>query len=151
MLMDKRTQFASAVAIGGSTGRRLVGDVIDIGALRDIGAPSNIWLVVQLTTAMTSGGSATVQIELASDAAAAIATDGSATVHATSAQFAFDSKAVGDTLFQVLLPPETADVSYERYLGVLVNVGTAALTAGAINAFLTDQPPFHRAYPDGDR
>ena len=78
--------------IGGSTGRRLVGDVIDIGALRDIGAPSNIWLVVQLQTAMTSGGSATVQIELASDAQAAIATDASATVHATSASFAFDSR-----------------------------------------------------------
>lgn len=151
MLMDKRTTFASAVAIGGSTGRRLVGDVIDIGALRDIGAPSNIWLVVQLQTAMTSGGSATVQIELASDAQAAIATDASATVHATSESFAFDSKVVGDTLFQCLLPPEAADVTYERYLGILVNVGTAALTAGKINAFLTLQPPIIKAYPDGAR
>jgi hypothetical protein len=151
MLMDKRTQFASAEAIGGSTGRRLVGDVIDLGNVRDIGAPNNIYLVVQLAVAMTSGGSATVQIELASDAQAAIAVDGSATVHLTSPEFAFDSKIVGDQLLVAPIPQEFADTLYERYLGVIVNVGTAALTAGSINAFLTDKPPIHKSYPDGDR
>ena len=151
MLMDKRTQFAAAVAIGGSTGRRLVGDVIDLENIRDIGGPNNVYLVVQLAVAMTSGGSATVAIELASDAAAAIATDGSATVHATSDTFDFDAVAVGDTLFQIAIPPEKAGAIYERYLGILVNVGVAALTAGSINAFLTLQPPMHKHYPDGDR
>jgi hypothetical protein len=32
-------------------------------------------------------------------------------------------------------------VPYEQFLGILQNVGTAALTAGKINAFLTLDPP----------
>lgn len=151
MWMDKRTEFADAVAIGTGTGRRLVGNVIDLENQRDIGASSNIWLVIQLQTAMTSGGSATVQFELASDAQAAIATDGSATVHATSESFAYNAVAAGDNLMQIILPLERTGKPYERYLGILANVGTAALTAGSINAFLTLQPPVQKAYPDGAR
>jgi hypothetical protein len=149
MWLDKRTEFADGVAIGTSTGRRLVGDVIDLENERDIGSNFNAWLVVQLQTAMTSGGSATVQVELASDAQAAIATDGSATVHLTSDQMAFDDVAAGDVLLQAIIPIEKKTAPYERYLGILVNVGTAALTAGKINAFITNQPPVQRAYPDG--
>lgn len=150
MLMDKRTEFCSATVIGGSTGRRLLGDVIDLENQRDIGSTDNVWLVVQVATTFTSGGAGTLQIELATDAAAAIAVDGSATEHITSATFALAALTAGTTLVQQLLPNE-GSTPYERYLGIIGNVGAAAMTAGAINAFLTTQPPNHKAYPDGRR
>lgn len=39
--------------------------------------------------------------------------------------------------------------SYERYLGIIQNVGTAALTAGKINAFLTTDVAKWVATDDG--
>lgn len=147
MLFDKRTTFAESTAIGGSTGRRLVGDVIDLGNARDIGV-SDIWLYLLVAVSATSGGSATVQFELASDAQAAIATDGSATVHLTSATWDFDDLDAGVQVMAVKLPLEADGAPYERYLGILANVGTAALTAGSITAFLTFHPPVRKIYPN---
>jgi hypothetical protein len=134
MILDERNEFADATALGTSgTGRALVGDVIDLGAVsRDVGNGEPVYLVIQVDTAVTSGGSATVSFELASDAAAAIATDGSASVHFASAAIPKATLVAGYTI-AVALPNGT----YERYLGILQNVGTAALTAGKINAFLT--------------
>lgn len=147
MLFDKRTTFAEEGAIGGSTGRRLVGDVIDLGEARDIGV-SDIWLYVLMTVAGTSGGSATMQLELASDAQAAIATDASATVHLTSPSFAVADLTAGKQLMAMKLPLEVDGEPYERYLGILANVGTAALTAGSLTAFLTFHPPVRKIYPN---
>jgi len=147
MLFDKRTTFAEDTAIGGSTGRRLIGDVIDLGNARDIGV-SDIWLYVLLSVAATSGGSATLQLELASDAQAAIATDASATVHLTSPSFALAALTAGKQLMATKLPLEVDGWPYERYLGLLGNVGTAALTAGSVTAFLTFHPPVRKIYPN---
>lgn len=135
MILDERNEFADATALSTSgTGRALVGDVIDLGTVsRDIGNGEDLYLVVQVDTAVTSGGAATVSFELASDAQAAIATDGTATVHYASAAIAVATLVAGYTAVAVRLPNGT----YERYLGILQNVGTAALTAGKINAFLT--------------
>ena len=44
--------------------------------------------------------------------------------------------------------PLEGDKLYERYLGIQQNVGTAALTAGAINAFLTFDPKGWKSVPD---
>ena len=148
MILDQRSTFAEAVAIGASTGRRLIGDVIDLGNARDIGAANNLYLVVLVSTTATSGGSATAQVELVSDAQAAIAVDGSATVHVASGLVPVASMTAGHKLFQVVIPLE-GDTTYERYLGVIINAGTAAFTAGAVDAFLTMQPPIHKSYPNG--
>jgi site-specific recombinase len=148
MIMDKRSEFADNVAIGGATGRRLIGDVIDLGQDRDIGAAANMYLVVQVSVTATSGTSSTAQVELVSDAQAAIAVDGSASVHVASGVIAHTAMIAGTTLFQTIIPLEGA-TAYERYLGLIINVGTAAFTAGSVNAFLTMQPPVHKSYPNG--
>lgn len=147
MILDERNEFADATALSTvGTGRGLVGDVIDLGAAsRDIGAGADLYLVVSVDTDVTSGGSATVSFELASDAQAAIATDGTATVHAASAAIA-KATLVAGYKWVVCLP---AGAVYERYLGVIANVGTAALTAGNISAFLTADAANWRAYADG--
>ena len=146
MILDERLEFADATALSTSgTGRALVGDVIDL-TTGDFGHEP-LYLVIQVTTAVTSGGSATVSFELASDAAAAIATDASATQHWASAAIAKATLIAGYTQI-VPIPPSTSSNPYERYVGILQNVATAALTAGAINAVITHDPHNWITYPD---
>lgn len=150
MHMDERSEFADAVAVptGGAT-TTLVGDVMDLETVRDIGAAKPTkYLVIQISTAV-AGGTA-IQFVLASDAQAAITTDGTETRHSLT-----DVYAVADLIqgFQTVIPLPTGDVAnsvspYERFLGILV-VGTGTQTAGAFNAFLTlDPPDSKRSYPD---
>ena len=148
MLIDKSLEFADAVAIGGSTGRRLIGDVVDLGVARDVGNLGGgmpLYLVVQVDTTFTSGGAGTLQLEFVSDAQAAIAVDGSATEHYTSSVIALGTLVAGYTLI-IPLPLEAP--AYERFLGVIGNVGTAAMTAGAVNAFITPDVQKWKAYAD---
>jgi hypothetical protein len=155
MILDERLEFADATALNtGAAGTYLVGDVIDTYPLGTIGvSPLNsdlsggadsLWLVVGVDTAATSGGSATLQIQLASDAQAAIATDGSATVHFASAVIPVASLVAGFYVARVMLPIGT----YERYIGILQVTGTAAFTAGKINAFLTNDVAAWKPYAD---
>ena len=147
MIMDERLEFCDATALStAGTGLALVGDVIDLGDDGlDIGNGEPLYLCVQVDTTVTSAGAATVSFVLASDAQAAIAADGSATVHYQTAAIGKATLVAGYTAAMVALPLGT----YERYVGILQNVGVAALTAGKINAFLTKDPNGWKAYPDG--
>lgn len=145
MILDERLEFADATALPTATGRGLVGDVIDLQQARDIGNGQPVYLYIQVTTAVTSAGAATVSFELASDAAAAIATDGSATEHITTEAIGKATLVAGYTR---VIPLPLEDPDYEQYVGLISNVGTAALTAGAINAGLTLDPHGWQAYPD---
>jgi hypothetical protein len=73
MILDERNEFCDATALNtGGAGSYLVGDVIDLGAAsRDIGMGESLFLVIQVDTTATSGGSATGAFHLASDAQAA--------------------------------------------------------------------------------
>lgn len=150
MWLDELNEFADALALNtGAAGTYLVGDVIDLGAgskpLYDL---DDLYLVITIDTAVTSGGSATVQFILASDAQAAIAVDGSATQHWASAAIAKATLVAGYVVAIVELPKQPV---YERYLGILQVTGTAALTAGKFNAFLTLDPSNWVAIADGNQ
>jgi hypothetical protein len=156
MIMDERNEFADAVSVIGAAGTALIGDVIDLGSgQRDIGEGQPVYFVITCDTEIITAGTAgTIQFQLVSDAQAAIATDGSATVHVSSREFVTDDAAAnsselnaGNATFVVALPSEGP--AYERYLGVLAIVGTTATTAGKINAFLTLDPRGWDAYPEG--
>jgi len=147
MILDERAEFCDATALNtGAAGIYLIGDVMDLTVARDIGNADDLYFVVQVDTAVTSAGAATVQFTLASDAQAAIATDGSATAHFASAAIGKATLIAGYTAVATKLPRE--GVTYERYLGVLQTTGTAALTAGKVNAFLT--PHFAKWNPQAD-
>lgn len=148
MILDERLEFCDATALNtGAAGSYLLGDVIDLGAAApgDIGQGEPLYLVITVDTLPTSGGSATANFTLASDAQAAIATDGSATVHATTGAQTIANLAAGKKF--VLAVPMEGNV-YERYLGILQTTAVAAFTAGKINAFLTLDPTGNKAYPD---
>lgn len=146
MITDKLTTFAKGTALNtGAAGTYLVGDVIPLSVARDVGNGNPIYLVMSVAVAATSGGSATAEFALASDASAAIATDGSATVHIKSDQFAVADMDGGMSLLTVALPLE--GLPYEGFLGILQTTGTAAFTGGEINAFLTQTPDAWKAMP----
>ena len=147
MFVDAGLEFADATSVGTPNNSTVnVGDNFSIGDARDVGAGTPLYLVVNVTTAITSGGAATVAFLLVSDASTTIATDGTATKHIETKAFAVADLVAG---FQVVvaLPPEPP--TYELFLGVQVKeTASQALTAGNINAFLTTEPNLYRAYPD---
>jgi hypothetical protein len=157
-IMDERLEFADAASVAAAAGTALIGDVLDLSTVaRDIGTGEPLFLVISVDTEIITGGSAgTIQFILASDAQAAIATDGSATAHYTSRAFVTDDAAANDTQMNagqypvvIALPPEGP--VYERYLGILCVIGTTTVTAGKINAYLTLDPPrnVNRVYAEG--
>lgn len=146
MIVDTLTEFCDGTALNtGAAGTYNVGDVIDMENLRDLGQGQPIYLVIQVSTTATSGGSATGTFRLVSDSVATPDTS-TATVHATSQAFAVADMTAGTSLFVIALPMEGA--AYERYLGIQQITGTAAFTAGAIDAFLTTNPSAWKAYAD---
>lgn len=148
MILDELTEFCDATALNtGAAGTYLLGDVLDLGAigtLKDMGNGFPVYLVLQVATTATSGGSATGDFKVATDAQAAIATDGSATVHASTGAIAVATLVAGWRK-AFILPVEKR---YERYMGILQTTATAAFTAGAIDAFITLDPPGWFATPD---
>lgn len=145
MIIDTRTQFADAESVAAAAGTALIGDVIDMTVARDLGNGKPVYLVILTQTSIITGGSAgTIKFQLASDAQAAIAVDGSATVHFDTGTFVTDGDDAnaldaGAVIAVVPLPLETVN-SYERYLGILATIATTTVTAGAVDAFLTLDP-----------
>lgn len=145
MLIDERTTFAWETTIPTATGAAKFGEVIDLTAEdTNQGEGYPLYLVILITTAMTSSGSATIKFELVTDEADDLDTEDVVLLETPQADF--DDFAVGD--FVIVVPIPKAD--YKQYLGVRSVVGTAALTAGAATAFITRDPPAWRAYPEGN-
>lgn len=143
MILDERTEFADATALNtGAAGDYVIGDTIDLGlAGRDIGNGEDLEFVVQVDTTATSGGSATLAVSLATDDNASLS---SPTKIVTSPAVAVASLTAGTTVFRVKVPAGT----YERYIGIVQTTGTAAFTAGKINAFLTPVAANWKPYAD---
>ena len=150
MIIDDRLEFADATALNtGAAGTYNLGDVIDTksttidpNTTKDLEGPE-MYLVVRIGTAATSGGSATLQVRLVSDDTATPSTT-TATVHATSAAIPVASLTAGATVMVTRLPSG----SYERYVGIQQITGTAAFTGGTLDAFLVSDPALYRAYGD---
>ena len=157
MILDERTEFADAASVAAAAGTALIGDVIDLGATaRDIGEGQTLWLIITCDTEIiTAGAAGTLKFQLVSDAQAAIAVDGTATVHFDSGTFVTDDAAANDTamnageiIVAVALPRQGK--VYERFLGILAVTAVTTTTAGKINAFLTlNQPRGSKQYAEG--
>lgn len=144
MILDKLAEFCDATAVNtGGVASYLVGNVMDLGAnSRDIGNGEPLYLVINVDTSILSA-TGSLKFSLCSDAQAAIAVDGSQTIHATVGPFLQAAMTAGTALCVVALP---AGRCYEQFLGIVQETITAAMTAGKINAFLTTDPSAWRAY-----
>lgn len=142
MWIDKQLEFSDSQAV---TATAISTNVVDLNTAFnfntgvDIGTGEDVYLVLQVDSAATAAGAATVQITLESSAAAGLT---SSTVHFTSANYALSDLTAGKTLLAVKLPSGT----YLRYLGVRYTVGTGPLTAGSFSAFLVKDIQAWRAY-----
>jgi len=154
MIMDSNLEFCDAVSVAQAAGTDLLGDVVDLGAVPDdisVGTP--VYLVINVDTEIITGGAAgVISFQLVSDAQAAIAADGTETIHWQSHDFITDGTdanaaemKAGATIAVVALP---GGVTYERYLGVQTIIATTTVTAGAVNAFLTTDVARWKAYAD---
>lgn len=153
MILDELLEFCDETSMILSSGAAaLLGDVVDLGAVSlDVGNGEPIYLVITTgsTEIITGSAAGTLTFSLASDAQAAITTG--FTQHAISASLTTgastanaDALNAGGKILIVALPTGT----YERYLGLMVTVGTANLTAGTVNAFLTKDVSKWVAMPD---
>lgn len=150
MIIDKRNEFCDAVALNtGAAGTYVLGDQIDIGTARDLGGDQALYLDISVAVGIAAGSAGTVQFQLVSADNAALTTN--PVVHAASGLFvtgtgtATTTLRPGTQLFQVPLPQE-GSTPYKRYVGIRQVTGTAAITAGAIDAFLTPLAPANKAY-----
>lgn len=142
MLFDKNLTFAEGVATG-NTGTRLVGDVIDLRNMRDIGAGEPVYLNVLVHTGITVANSTgTYQVLLTSGSDDAVTSD--LTDHVTSAAFATSTDAIpaGTVLLNIAIPA----AAYGRYLGVREVVGGQNTNAGKITAFLSKDQAAYTNY-----
>lgn len=144
MIMDSLNEFcdATALPVVSDADSVILGNVVDLGKTSNFPGNSDIFLVIQVDTAVTSLGAATVAFNLASDSTANLAT--SRTNHITTPAIAKAALTAGATVLVTPIPRGT----YERYLGIWCTVAGAALTAGKVNAFLTTNPPVWVPLPD---
>jgi len=147
MIKDANNTFADGVATG-NIGTNLVGDVMDLEQVRDIGAGKPVYLTVHAVEDITAGAGGTYQVVLTSADDAALTTN--PVNHLTSAELdAAATIAAGTAILKVALPME--DPEYKQYVGIREIVGTANTTAGSIDAFLTLDARSYKAYPQGKR
>ena len=153
MILSELTEFADGTSVAAAAGTAIIGDVVDLGsASLDLGL-SDIWCVIKTDTEIITGGSAgTIKFMLVSDAQAALATDGSATVHFDTGTLVTDDAAANDARLNadgVIAAFKLPSGTYERYLGVLATIATTTVTAGAISAFLTPNYAYVKHYAEG--
>lgn len=151
MIIDSSLQFAGfGTSVAGSAGTSLIGSQIDLWqheAVAPFDAPG-LSLIITVGSAIVTGGSAgTLQFALASDNTAAISTTTSQILYLTP-KFATGSTPIpaGTVLFACRVPTSIAVLpASRRFLGILEIIGTTAITAGAISAWLTGEPERYAA------
>jgi hypothetical protein len=148
MIIDRLNTFCWQTALNtGGAASYLLGDQIDIEDLRDLGL-AEIWLIIMMTTSADSANdTATAVFSLCSDAQAAIAVNGTQTVHMTTgAAKAVPELTAGTVLLKARIPLEGP--TYERYLGIVQTTAVQAFSAGAVSAFFVTDPSAIKHYPN---
>lgn len=152
MILDKRNEFCDATALNtGAPGTFTVGDQIDLQAVRDLGGDQALYLVILAAVGINAAGAGTVQLKLTSADNAALTTNpvdhvmSAAFVTSTTSGNAGGALAAGKRLLAVQIPLE-GDTPYKRYLGIRQVSGGNAISAGAIDAFLTFDVANWKAY-----
>ncbi|VVE77399.1 Bbp16 family capsid cement protein [Pandoraea sputorum] len=124
MILDTLLNFSAAQAPT-TVGDTASTNVVDTGAAHDEGIGENMFLLALINTAFTSGGAGTLQVVLQTSPDNSTWTDAE-----MSGALALASLTAG-TMVRLRLP-----IGLQRYLRVAYRIGTAAMTAGAVSAYL---------------
>lgn len=126
MLIDTQQEFSVAQAVT-ATGDTASTNVYDTGAARDVGIGEEIYAFVRTDAAFTSAGAGTLQVKLQDSADNSTFAD----VQTLTAVLALAALTADTVIARVRLP-----IGLRRYLRLAYTVGTAAMTAGTVDAFL---------------
>lgn len=139
-MLDNSTKLAIAQAVT-ATGDTASTNIYDSQSPdnAEIGLNEDLWVVATVATTATSSGSATVQAVLQDSA------DGVTFADVLSGRVAPVASLVEGAELMLAQPP----VGMRRYFRVAFRVGTAALTAGAFNAFVSMDVQKNVARPSG--
>jgi hypothetical protein len=144
MIIDSRVEFCDATSAAINIGNAIIGNVVDTGAaptLKNLGV-TPVYLVITVDTAF-AGTNGTVQLQLCSDSTEDLAT--SKTIHIDTGAIPVATLVAGYTICR----PLPSQGTFERYIGLWETVATTNISAGKINAFLTEDPgPYNVALPD---
>lgn len=141
-MIDSENVFSAAQAVT-ATGDTASTNVYDAGGANGQGDASqtgeNLWVNVVVSTAVTSAGAATVQPVLQDSADNSTFAD-----VAAGTAFAKTACTAGAVLFQLQPPP-----GMRRYWRIAYRIGTAVLTAGAFDAYVSNTIQRNIARPSG--
>lgn len=129
-LLDENTiSLAATQDLTGAVTATINGAYVDLGANPQGASDNNMIVVFTVETALTSGGSATVQFQIELDADGS----GSGTTVIDSQDFAYGSV---PTVYEMAIP---AHLALQHVRGNVI-VKTAALTAGGIQGAVVRKP-----------
>lgn len=139
MYVDSLLQFSDAQAVTSAAGST---NTIDLSAVRDIGTGRDLYVVVNIVTTLTDGGSNTgTAVALEGDSTTTFTPDGTVTL------FTIAQAAAAGTVYIAKLSPSIAPLQY-RYIRLKYTPAGADLTGGTIDAFLALDVQKFTAYAD---
>lgn len=157
MIIDNELLFADGTWAPTATGDNISPNVHDTSPLgvpaggpaanagRDFGQGENLFLAITVKTAVTSAGAATVDFRLRTAAAAALTASPVDLVG--SGAIAKATLVAGYQLYIRL--PTSGAATYQRFIGVNANIGTAVLTAGAFHCAIVHDEQRNTKYGIG--
>jgi hypothetical protein len=139
MIFDAHNQFSDAQAV---TATAASTNLLDLGAVRNLGAGENLYVAVVCDVAMTDSGSdSTLTVTVETDDNASFS---SATTAQTVGTFAALS-AIGTSLIARLSPTAIN----ERYMRLKYTTANGDLSTGSFTAFLVKDVQNYTSYADG--
>ena len=146
MITDALLQLSSAQVV---TDSAVSTNTIDLSQSRDIGSGTDLYAVFTVDEAATASGSATVNFQIITSAAAALT---SPTILVATDAIGKAELTLGHKPIVICIPASilTAQPIGQRYLGVQYTVSTGPLTAGKFSCAITDsEVSVGKNYPSG--
>lgn len=146
MIVDKFLEIADATAVPTALGAAACGIAVphEYAGLEP-NSGRNLFVVISVETDFASAGAATVAFAVVSDAQTPVVA-ATATQHTETGSIPI---ATLNSQKRIIIPLPEGPLAYEGFLGLVTTVGTAVLTAGKVNCFITMDPGRWRAFPDG--
>lgn len=139
MIIDNELLFSKSQAITATADST---NVIDLGAVRDIGVGEDLYVfaILKETLNDSSGTDATLSVGLNTDDNAALSSD-----TALQTLFSFAHGNAAGTIKYARINP----ASFERYIGLVYTVASGPFDAGKITAGITKDIQKYTAYASG--
>jgi len=138
MIIDAQLELSSAQAV---TAAAASTNIVDLGAVRDIGTGEELYLVGVVTTTMDdTGDNSTLAVTLETD-------DNASFSSATSLQtlFTFPAVSAAGTIRYARIQP----AAFERYIRGYYTPANGNLSAGAFDLFVTKDIQKYQSYASG--